>query len=148
MMEWKSVKESLPEEEETVLVSDTYEVWIDFLNNARGDEAGLQWDWASQPDDVTHWMSLPPRPCPYVRSALAQDLERLEEDHVPQGCGTGKSSVQLRDEVTRVQGIVRSISLLVTQGEHKLYHSDPIQDLFIVLDEKLDLIDEGLKGLN
>ncbi len=53
----------------------------------------------------------------------------------------------IRDELTRVRGLVLAIRLLHKQGEHKVYRLDPVEDLGILLDERIDKIEEGLKKL-
>jgi len=53
--------------------------------------------------------------------------------------------VYVRDLVTRVQGLVRCVSLLIRDEEWKRYQPCPMDDLFIVIHEILDEMDRELK---
>lgn len=59
-MEWISVKDKLPEDDEYVLV---YHSWDDYITSGYFDDHGWETDipWAPE-GKVTHWMYLPKAP--------------------------------------------------------------------------------------
>lgn len=62
------------------------------------------------------------------------------------GISIGVCTVSIVDEIHRVNGLLNAISLL-KNTDHKEYRFDPMDDLLIVINEKLDFIEQCVEEL-
>lgn len=49
---------------------------------------------------------------------------------------------EIRDEISRMKGLITAISILITEGSHNEYVHDPVEDILLIIKEKLEKIDE------
>lgn len=64
-MEWISVKDRLPEEDEEVLYTDTKNIYLGFLDSERGRVYWTHYDYLED-KNISHWMPLPMPPAVFV----------------------------------------------------------------------------------
>ena len=57
------------------------------------------------------------------------------------------SAVRLRDELFNLRGLLVGVLLLIKDDEYKEYKHNPIECAMIIIEEKLSLIDKGLKRI-
>lgn len=48
--------------------------------------------------------------------------------------------IKTYDNIVRIVGLINAIKILIKNDEHKKYDLDPVDDLFIIINEKFDEI--------
>ena len=83
-----------------------------------------------------------------IKDARSYIEDKLEEDPFDDDDENVRVIVvKMRDELNNLRGLLRGVQLLIQDDEYKLYVHNPVESAMIVIDQKLLLIDEGLRKL-
>lgn len=55
--------------------------------------------------------------------------------------------IKTYDNIVRIVGLINAIKILIKNDEHKKYDLDPVDDLFIIINEKFDEIKKNLHDM-